>query len=84
VSGPDAYFAGRGFVLRVEVRNLDSELPPGALSRGWTHWADLVSERSGEVAAPLYGAGRTEDEAKASALRRWLVEQEPPMDKPQA
>jgi len=75
---PDAYFAERGFLLRVAERNLDSELPREAESRGSTHWADLVSASSGEVLAPSYGSGRTVDEAKTSAVRRWVVEQERP------
>jgi hypothetical protein len=81
---PDAYFAERGFLLRVAERNLDSELPPGTLALGWTHWADLVSVRSGQVAAPSYGGGFGVEEAKASALHRWIVEQDPPIEAPQA
>jgi hypothetical protein len=79
---PDAYFAERGFLLRVVERNLDSELPPNAESRGSTHWADLVSARSGKVVGPSYGSGRSAGEAKTSALRRWVVEQEPPAPLP--
>lgn len=79
---PDAYFADRGFLLRVAERNLDSELPRNAESRGNTHWADLVSSRLGEVVAASYGSGCSVDEAKTSALRRWVVEQEPPTPPP--
>ena len=81
-SDPDAYFAERGFLLRVVERSLDSQLPRKAKSRGSTHWADLVSARSGEVMAPSYGSGRSVDEAKTSAFRRWVVEQEPPAPLP--
>jgi hypothetical protein len=82
-SDPDAYFEERGFFLRVDERNLDAELPPDASSRGWTHWADLVFARSGQVVAPNYGGGFSVEEAKASALHRWVVEQEPPSAEPQ-
>jgi hypothetical protein len=80
---PDGYFAERGFLLRVAERDLDSQLPPDAPSRGSTHWADLISARSGEVVAPSYGAGQSTEEAKSSALRRWIEEQEPPTENPQ-
>jgi hypothetical protein len=79
-SDPDAYFAERGFVLRVAEQNRDSELPPGAWSPSRTHWADLLSARTGEVVARSYGGGLTGDEAKARAVSRWIVEQEPPAD----
>jgi hypothetical protein len=69
-SDPDAYFAERGFVLRVAERNLDAELPLKAESRGSTHWADVVSAESGEVVAQLYGSGRSVEEAKTRALKR--------------
>jgi hypothetical protein len=52
VADADAYFEQRGYWLRVERRDLDDELPKDAPSRGSTHWADLVSNRTGEV-APL-------------------------------
>jgi hypothetical protein len=55
-------------VLRVEERSRD----------GGTHWADVVSLETGGVIAASYGAGTTEAEAKARAVRRWRVEQEPP------
>lgn len=77
-SDPDAYFAERGFLLRVAERNLDSELPRKPKSRGSTHWADLVSVRSGDVVAESYGSGSNVDEAKTSALKRRIVEQERP------
>ena len=80
--GPDEYFGERGFVLRIEERNLDAELPRNAKSRGSPHWADLVSAKSGEVVARSYGAGQSVDEAKLSALKRWVVEQEPPASLP--
>jgi hypothetical protein len=76
-SDPDAYFAERGLVLRVAERNSDPELPQKGESRESTHWADVVSARSGEVVAQSYGSGRSVDEAKTRALKRWIVEQEP-------
>lgn len=75
---PDVYFGERGLVLRVEERNLDSQLPPDAKTRGSTHWADLVSSRDGHIVASSYGAGMNSAQAKQSALRRWRVEEEPP------
>jgi len=74
---PDTYFAKRGFVLRVAERNLDSDLPRTAATRGSTHWADLISARSGEVVSRSYGAGKSVNEAKLRALKRWIVEEEP-------
>ena len=79
---PDAYFAERGYVLRVEERNLDGQLPRSAPSRGSTHWADLVSRDDGREVAKSYGSGMTQEEAKLRALRRWQVEQEPPEQLP--
>jgi hypothetical protein len=76
VAEPDAYFERRGYLLRVERRDLDDELPKDAPSRGSTHWADLVSTRTGEVVAAGYGSGMSVDEAKASARRRYIAEQE--------
>lgn len=73
----DAYFEQRGYWLRVERRDLDDELPKDAPSRGSTHWADLVSNRTGEVVAADYGSGMSVEDAKASARRRHIVEQEP-------
>lgn len=75
---PDAYFAERGYSLRVEQRNLDDQLPKDARSRGNTHWADLVSLRTGRVVAVSYGSGMTDDEAKARARQRYIEEQGPP------
>jgi hypothetical protein len=75
VAEDDAYFEKRGFLLRVERRNLDDELPKDAPSRGSTHWADLVSTRTGEVFAANYGSGMSVEEAKARARRRYMVEQ---------
>jgi len=74
---PDAYFAERGFKLVVVERNLDSELPPEASTRGSTHWADLVRIESGKVVR-AYGAGYDVESAKSSAMKRWVVEQERP------
>ena len=79
---PDMYFAERGFVLRVAKRNLDSDLPRKAATRGSTHWADLVSARSGEIVSWSYGAGKSVHEAKLRALKRWIVEEEPPAPLP--
>lgn len=55
---------------------MDDELPKDAPSRGSTHWADLVSIQTGTVVAD-YGSGMSVEEAKASARRRYIVEQEP-------
>jgi hypothetical protein len=77
-SEADAYFAQRGFSLRVEPRDLDDELPRDAPSRGSTHWADLVSSRTGRVVARSYGSGLSAAEAKESARMRYIVEQDPP------
>jgi hypothetical protein len=55
---------------------LDDELPKDAPSRGRTHWADLISTRTGQVVAASYGAGMSIEEAKASAQKRYIVEQE--------
>jgi hypothetical protein len=74
---PDAYFAERGYELRVERRDLDAELPRKAPSRGSTHWADVVASDTGQLVAASYGAGMSEAEARRSALKRWTVEQEP-------
>ncbi len=71
----DAYFEKRGFLLRVERRNLDDELPKYAQTRGSTHWADLVSIRTGEVFAANYGCGMSVEEAKERARSRYTVEQ---------
>jgi hypothetical protein len=75
---PDRYFNARGFLLRVEERNVDASLPPGAATRGHTHWADLVAARNANVVAPSYGSGFSEAEAKERAVERWREEQEPP------
>ena len=77
MTDPDAYFQQRGYSLRVERRDLDDELPKNAPSRGSTHWADLVLIRTGQVIAASYGSGMSADAAKASAQRRYIVEQEP-------
>jgi hypothetical protein len=77
VTDPDAYFQQRGYLLRVERRNLDDELPKDAASRGSTHWADLVSIQTGQVVAAGYGSGTSVEEAKARARLRYIVEQEP-------
>jgi hypothetical protein len=77
VAEADAYFEQRGYWLRVERRDLDDELPKDAPSRGRTHWADLVSNQTGEVVAADYGSGMSVEDAKASARRRYIVEQEP-------
>jgi hypothetical protein len=74
LSDADAYFAARGFSLSVEERNLDGRLPKYASSRGDTYWADLVSIRTGKVVARSYGSGMSIDEAKASAMKRYIVE----------
>lgn len=74
---PNSYFAERGFALRVEVRNLDSELPRAA-KRGSAHYADLVSLDDGRMIRQAYGAGSSDEEARASALNRWWVEEERP------
>jgi hypothetical protein len=71
----DAYFAERGFALRVEERDLDDQLPRNAPTRGSTHWADLVSTRTGRVMARSYGSGMSAAEAKQSAKTRYMVEQ---------
>ncbi len=71
----DAYFEQRGFSLRVERRNLDDELPKYAQTRGSTHWADLVSIRTGKVFFANYGCGMSVEEAKERAQRRYIVEQ---------
>jgi uncharacterized protein (DUF111 family) len=75
---PDSYFAERGYALRVEERNLDNELPTTAATRGSTHWADLVSAEDGRTIRRAYGAGKSDQEARIRALRRWWVEEEPP------
>lgn len=75
MSEADAYFAERGFSLRVEQRNLDDDLPRDAPSRGSTHWADLVESKTGRVIARSYGSGMSVDEAKESARMRYIVEQ---------
>jgi hypothetical protein len=77
VAEPDAYFQQRGYSLRVERRDLDDQLSKDAPSRGSTHWADLVSTRTGKVVAASYGSGMNIGEAKASAWKRYIVEQEP-------
>jgi hypothetical protein len=82
VTDPDAYFARRGFSLRVERRNLDDELPKNTPSRGNTHWADLVLTRTGEVFSACYGSGMSVEEAKASARRRYIIEQGPGDESP--
>jgi hypothetical protein len=74
---PDQYFAQRRLSLRVGRRDLDAELPADALSRGSPYWADLVSIESGRVVARSYGSGSSVAEAKASAVWRHQVEQEP-------
>jgi hypothetical protein len=76
VADPDEYFHHRGYSLRVERRNLDDELPKDAASRGSTHWADLVFTQTGHAVAD-YGCGMSVEEAKASAWRRYIAEQEP-------
>ena len=72
---PDTYFAEHGFVVRVEERNLEAVLPRDAVTRDCTHWADLVSGRSGQVLAHNYGSGMSDAEARKSALARWRMEQ---------
>jgi hypothetical protein len=74
---PDKYFAERGFELVIVERDLDSELPPDASTRGSTHWADLVRIETGKVVR-AYGAGYDVESAKLSAMKRWVVEQERP------
>jgi hypothetical protein len=61
---PDAYFADREFEMRCHQAD-----------GSW--WADLY-RRSSDFTVPLYGRGDSVDEAKVSALRRWIIEQEPP------
>jgi hypothetical protein len=75
MADPDTYFERRGFLLRIDRRNLDDELPKHTPSRGSTHWADLVSTRTGQVVAASYGSGMSVREAKASARKRYIVEQ---------
>jgi hypothetical protein len=75
VTEADAYFADRGFSLRVEQRNVDDDLPRHAPSRGSTHWADLVDTKTGRVIARSYGSGMSVEEAKESARMRHIVEQ---------
>jgi hypothetical protein len=75
LSDADAYFAARGFSLRVEQRNLDDRLPKDAGTRGNTYWVDVLSIRTGKVVARSYGSGMSSDEAKVSALKRYVVEQ---------
>jgi hypothetical protein len=77
VTDPDAYFQQRGYSVRVERRDLDDEMRKDAPSRGRTHWADLISTRTGQVVAASYGAGMSIEDAKASAQKRYIVEQEP-------
>lgn len=74
---PDKYFAARELLLRVERRDMDAELPPSAESRGRTHWADLLASEDGRIIARSYGSGMSDSQAKRSALRRWVVEEEP-------
>ena len=74
-NAPETYFAERGFRLVVE-RNLDSEPPPGAASRGYTHSVDLVRIETGEVLR-AYGLGHDVESAKIRAVKRWAAEQDP-------
>jgi hypothetical protein len=60
---PDAYFAELGF-----------DLPCYEADGFW--WADLF-RLGNDRPVPRYGRGDSPDDAKASALRRWIVEQEP-------
>ena len=65
LSDPEAFFAQRGCALR--CHETDGE---------W--WADLAgvgSDRPGWIG---FGGGATKDLAMASAVRRWLIEQEAP------
>ncbi len=74
-----AWFESRGFTLVVEERDMRAEyrrMGHGAnpVAR-YTHWADLVSVRTGEVVSAGYGAGPTRVLAIVDAEQRWLVEQ---------
>lgn len=61
---PDSYFAERGYEL--------------ACHEGDSHvWADLCRVGGGAIAR-RYGRGDSVESAKERALRRWIVEQEPP------
>ena len=72
---PDEWFARRGFRLRVELRNLDNATTRRSQSERPTHWADLVSLSTGDVIAPAYGSGMSDEEAKQSARQRYREEQ---------
>lgn len=78
----DAYFAERGFRLRVREVNLDDQLARQAPSRGSTHWADLLSLDSDVVVSEAYGSGMSDEDARLRAMYRWQVEQEPPLPLP--
>jgi len=83
------WFRGHGWelTLHTEQPPIDdgSRLPRAVRkSPNFTHWADLVSARTGNVVARWYGGGLNEAEAVKSALRRWRTEQEPSPSQPAA
>jgi hypothetical protein len=75
-----AWFAAKGFDLRVEPRDMSQEFRQrghaNAPSATHTIWVDLVSRRTGEVSLRSYGSGPSETLAVIATEQRWLVEQE--------
>ena len=63
LADPDEFFADRGFAL--DCHESDGE---------W--WCDLTKPTHENVAA-RYGRGSSAADAKAHAVQRWVVEQEP-------
>lgn len=69
------WFAGLGFGIAIEWRDLTDSLPHEFRRLGKGYWVDLVSLRTGQVFWLNYASGSTETLAVIGAEQRYLVEE---------
>ena len=70
------WFRDQGWDLRVHRESPPRGDAPQALRAlpRFTHWVDLVSIETGDVASRWYAGGMNETQAVSSARRRWRTE----------
>jgi hypothetical protein len=90
----EAFFDGIGLRVSVhtspepepsadEVRRMSSEVRRAGRDRPQpTHWADLVSTKTGRVSLRWYSSGTDAEDALRNAAFRWRYEQSGPQPSP--
>jgi hypothetical protein len=75
-----SYFRDREFDIRVVERDMRATFTVlgviGAPTATRTHWADLISRKTGITVAKGYGSWTDDGTAVLAAKERWVVEQE--------